>query len=267
MFPVVVSDLDGTLLNKQHQLSPKTKEVLHRLSAQGIKFVFATGRHYEDVEQIRSQLGIDMYLITSNGAQVHNPQGELIIEHNIEPELVSSVLSHRHQFAGQIRGNIYQNTDWYVEEELQELQDFYKESKFSYQRINFDKISGNGVQKIFFVAQNHQELLPLSGLMQEKYGDRLSLTYSLPECFEIMGAGVSKAMALEEVLKLKGFEFKDAIAFGDGMNDLQMLSQVGKGLVMGNADRKLVAELPDHEQIGFCNDDAVAEYLEKQYAC
>ena len=72
MYPVVVSDLDGTLLNKQHQLSPRTKEVITQLSERGVKFVFATGRHFLDVEQIRAQLGIDMYLITSNGAMVHN---------------------------------------------------------------------------------------------------------------------------------------------------------------------------------------------------
>lgn len=265
MFPVVVSDLDGTLLNKEHQISPKTRDVLHRLSEQGVKFVFATGRHYEDVELIRSQLGIDMYLITSNGARVHDMNGNLIIEHNIAPELVTPVLDYRHHFEGVAVGNVYHNSDWYIEQELQELLDFHADSGFTYTVSNFDHIPKNGVQKIFFVARQHEDLLPLSDSLEQRFGSRLSLTYSLPECFEIMAAGVSKATALEEVLKLKGFEFKDAIAFGDGLNDREMLSSVGKGILMGNADKKLIAALPEFEQIDFHYNDAVANHLAELY--
>ena len=64
MFPVVVSDLDGTLLNSDHRLSARTKDVIKRLSEKGVKFVFATGRHFLDVDKLRSELGIEMYLIT-----------------------------------------------------------------------------------------------------------------------------------------------------------------------------------------------------------
>ncbi|HHQ4564675.1 TPA: HAD family hydrolase, partial [Aeromonas veronii] len=53
MFKVVVSDLDGTLLNKQHQISPRTRDTLHRLVEQGVKFVVATGRHHVDVRSFR----------------------------------------------------------------------------------------------------------------------------------------------------------------------------------------------------------------------
>ena len=265
MFPVVVSDLDGTLLNKNHQLSARTKEVVQRLSAEGIKFVFATGRHFLDVDKLRSDLGIDMYLITSNGARVHNMAGEKIFEHNIEEDLVPAILSYRHQLKDKARSNVYQGNSWFIEEELPELLEFHARSRFRYQVCDFDGVSSEQVQKIFFVSREHQHLRPLSDELADKYGDRLSLTYSMPHCFEIMGSGISKASALEEVLKLKGHEFKDAIAFGDGMNDLEMLGSVGKGVLMGNADERLVGELPDNEQIGFCDNDAVANYLAELY--
>lgn len=265
MFPVVVSDLDGTLLNKKHQLSARTKEVLISLSNRGVRFVFATGRHYEDVEKLRSQLGIDMYLITSNGARVHNPDGKLIFQHNIDEELVPAILSCRHQLKDKVRGNVYQGNSWFIEEELPELLEYHSESRFHYQLSDFDDVPVSEVQKVFYVAREHEHLKPVSDALEEKYGERLSLTYSMPHCFEIMGAGVSKAMALEEVLKLKGYEFKDAIAFGDGMNDVEMLGSVGRGVLMGNADARLVAALPDNEQTGLCDDHAVANYLAKLY--
>ena len=265
MFPVVVSDLDGTLLNKKHQLSDRTKEVVQRLSAEGVKFVFATGRHFLDVDKLRSALGVDMYLITSNGARVHNMAGEKIIEHNIEEDLVPAILSYRHSLKNKARSNVYQENNWFIEEELPELLEFSARSRFRYQVCDFDGILPTQVQKIFFVSRKHDHLKPLFDELEEKYGDRLSLTYSMPHCFEIMGRGISKASALEEVLKLKGYEFKDAIAFGDGMNDVEMLGAVGRGVLMGNADERLVKALPDNEQTGFCDEDAVANYLADLY--
>ena len=49
------------------------------------------------------------------------------------------------------------------------------------------------------------------------------------------------------------------------MNDTEMLGVVGKGVIMGNADANLVKALPNAEQIGHCDDNAVAEYLAKLY--
>ena len=92
------------------------------------------------------------------------------------------------------------------------------------------------------------------------------MMFSLPNCFEVMAKGVCKGTALGEVLKRKGLGYQDAMAFGDGMNDLGMLSQVGKGLLMSNADPDLVTQLPQHERVGENNQDGVACYLERYYA-
>lgn len=75
MYQVVASDLDGTLLSPDHTLSPYAKETLKLLTARGIHFVFATGRHHVDVGQIRDNLEIKSYMITSNGARVQIPTG------------------------------------------------------------------------------------------------------------------------------------------------------------------------------------------------
>ncbi len=79
MYRVVASDLDGTLLSPDHTLSPYAKETLKLLTARGINFVFATGRHHVDVGQIRDNLEIKSYMITSNGARVHDLDGNLIL--------------------------------------------------------------------------------------------------------------------------------------------------------------------------------------------
>ena len=82
MYHVVASDLDGTLLSPDHTLSPYAKETLKLLTQRGVHFVFATGRHHIDVAQIRDSTEISAFMITSNGARVHNTAGELIFSHN-----------------------------------------------------------------------------------------------------------------------------------------------------------------------------------------
>ncbi|MGL4920656.1 MAG: HAD hydrolase family protein, partial [Plesiomonas shigelloides] len=69
----------------------------------------------------------------------------------------------------------------------------------------------------------------------------------------------------EQVLPLKGMTLADCIAFGDGMNDLEMLSMVGKGCVMQNAHQRLKDALPDAEVIGDNADEAVAHYLRRMF--
>ncbi|MGI9275947.1 MAG: Cof-type HAD-IIB family hydrolase [Endozoicomonas sp.] len=264
MYPVVVSDLDGTLLNQNHELAPRTLDVIRRLSAQGTKFVFATGRHHVDVKDFREQLGIKMYMITCNGARVHNPEDEAIIRHDVYPEHVGPLVALGRQYKEQVFTSVYQEDNWFVEQYFEKMEEFSDENGFHYTMINLDDVPTKAVAKVFYMAEDHESLLQLEKDILEQFGEQVSVTFSLPNCLEVMAPGVCKGVALAEVLKLKGYEFKDTVAFGDGLNDYEMLAEVGKGLLMGNADQRLRAKLPDNEVIGHCNDDAVADYLEKQ---
>lgn len=80
-----------------------------------------------------------------------------------------------------------------------------------------------------------------------------------------MAGGVSKGHALESVAKQLGFTLKDCIAFGDGMNDVEMLSMAGKGCIMANAHQRLKDTLPELEVIGSNAEDAVPATLRKLY--
>ena len=87
------------------------------------------------------------------------------------------------------------------------------------------------------------------------------MTYSTPICLEVMNKNVSKATALAQVIEQREYGLQDCIAFGDGMNDVEMLAEVGKGCIMGNADPRLIQRCPQLETIGCNTDEAVASYL------
>ena len=121
------------------------------------------------------------------------------------------------------------------------------------------------IVKVFFIREDkdHDKLVVWEDKIKAKFGEKANITFSSPFCLEIMAAGVSKGHALDAIAKMRGHQLKDCIAFGDGMNDLEMLSMAGKGVVMGSAHHKVKMALPDHEIIGCCDEQAVAHYLAK----
>ena len=80
-----------------------------------------------------------------------------------------------------------------------------------------------------------------------------------------MAQGVSKGAALARVAERLGVALGEVIAFGDGMNDLEMLQLVGKGVRMANADPRLQEALPHLEEIGNNREESVARYLEELF--
>ena len=120
---------------------------------------------------------------------------------------------------------------------------------------------GRQTEKVFYIGKTPEDLLPIEKYIQQKYSDFVQTTYSTPLCFEVMAKGVYKANTLRALTQLRGYQLSDCIAFGDGMNDIEMLAQAGKGCLMQNADPRLKAKLSDNEIIGSNQDEAVAHYI------
>ncbi|WP_434566365.1 Cof-type HAD-IIB family hydrolase [Vibrio chagasii] len=261
---IVASDLDGTLLAPNHQLSDFTKLTLKKLHEQGYTFIFATGRHHVDVAGIRQIAGIPAYMITSNGARVHDQNDQLMYSQNVPQELVQPVIDIVRQDPN-IFIHMYQNEDWLLDREDEMLAKFHSESGFSYKRFEADNAPSDGIAKVFFThpEQDHEHLVTFEQKLKEAFGDKLNVAFSTPWCLEVMAAEVSKGHALDAVAKSLNLTLDNCIAFGDGMNDAEMLAMAGKGLIMGTSHEKVMQALPDNEVIGSNADDAVAHYLEK----
>jgi len=260
MYKVIVSDLDGTLLTPAHIVSEQTKATIHKLLKQDKKFIIATGRHNVDVEAIRKTIDAEIYLITSNGARVHNNKGELIYSKNVSTDIAQIISEIDLQET--IQANIYRDDEWFVNKPNPEILSFSQDSTFSYQVVDITTLEKAGIAKFFFCGP-HDDLVKLADQINAQYSTQLNVSFSLPECLEVMDIKVNKAEALTEVLKIKGFTMAETIAFGDGMNDLEMLQAVDKGLIMGNASVMLKNALPDFEMIGDSAEDGVAHYIEK----
>lgn len=259
----VISDLDGTLLNAHHMLSDFSKSVVKRLTEEGIHFMIATGRHHLDASRIKEKLGVDAYLITANGATVANKEGELIYQAILPREIVEDILSI--DVKEGVFKNLYQGEHWLMEESDKVFDQYYQEGDFQYTLCTFSDYLDKPINKVFFTALDHNNLVAIADQVKRRYGDAIAVTFSMPECLEFMPKGVNKGVAILETIKHFDLCPEDVIAFGDGLNDLEMLQVVGKGYLMGNAHRLLKEQLPELEIIGHHSDDAVAHKLVKLF--
>ncbi len=199
---------------------------------------------------------------TSNGAYVHNSQNDIIFQQHLPQKIIAGIIE-MVKNDDEIIINIYRNDDWLVNKE--DTKTDFNHDNFTYSFFDIDNPPLENVAKIFLTRedQDHNKLVIWEDKIKAKFSDRANIVFSSPSCLEIMDAGVSKGHALDAVAKMKGYQLKDCIAFGDGMNDFEMLSMAGKGLVMATAHHKVKMALPDHEVIGCCDDQAVAHYLVK----
>lgn len=261
MYNIVASDLDGTLLTPKHTIAPFTCDVLQRLHARGKHFVFATGRHHIDVAHIRKNVGIPACMITSNGARVHDENDQLIFSHNVDPAVVTQLVE-MVKDDETVTIHIYREDDWLLNRVDEDLAKYHKDSGFSFKKFNVNNPPVDDVAKIFFIRHDHDYLMGYEKTFIDTFGDNISVAFSTPFCLEVMGSGVSKGEALKAVAEIKGFSLDDCIAFGDGMNDVEMLGAAKKGLIMATAHPRVKAALPDNEVIGSNAEEAVAHYLE-----
>ncbi|AKC60722.1 sugar/pyridoxal phosphate phosphatase YigL [Blochmannia endosymbiont of Camponotus (Colobopsis) obliquus] len=265
MFCIVASDLDGTLLSSNHQVSVFTKQILRSLINRGIHFIFATGRHYINVVQICDDLDIHAYMITSNGARVYDMNGSLICAHDLNENIALELFDIVYRDP-KITTNIFRNDEWFINRNVFNQGDFFN-GKFvlNAQFYQQGMLSAKGVCKVYFTSDNYQYLLNLEQYLNKRWGGLINVSFSLPVCLEVMAGGVSKGYALGEVANLLGYELRHCISFGDGMNDREMLEMSGKGCIMRNAQQRLKDSLPFLEVIGSNEEDAVSNYLKTMY--
>lgn len=256
---VVVSDLDGTLLNPQHKISDYTKSIFQELHNQNYLIVVATGRHHLDAMAIIETLEVPVYLVSSNGARIHSPEKEELFSFNLNSDIVKAALSV--DIDPEITVVLFKENVWQTNKLSEKLNAFQSELKYHPELVDYKTLEDFGAIKIFFAHDNHEKLVKLKDAVLVNSSEHLHHAFSLPTCLEFMDKSVDKAVAIMKVLEKEGFTAEEAVSFGDGFNDVQMLSSTGKGLIMGNAPVLLKETLPNLEVIKTNAEDGVAKYI------
>lgn len=262
-YKAIFCDLDGTLLNSQHRMSKRTVETIKSIIEKGIKVYLSTGRHYLDAKKFYEILNMNSFLITCNGAKIHNNMNEEIYSADIPARIVEKIINL--EVDNKIHKNIFSNEGWFVEEHFQKEASICIESGFKYEVISSLKnFIGKDITKFFYVSDEINDMVLLYEKIKQKLGDEVQITQP-SRYMELMIKGVSKGDAIKKILELEGIDIADSIAFGDGTNDIEMLSVVNKGFIMGNGHSILKNTLKENEIIDTNDNDGVAKKLEELY--
>lgn len=260
---VVISDLDGTLLNSEHKISEYTKKIFRELHDQNYLIIVATGRHHLDAMPIIAELGFPVYLVTSNGARIHSPQKELLFSFDINSESIKSVLNLG--IDSEITTVLFRENVWQTNKHNEKLNSFQTELNYIPELVDFNVIEDLSAIKMFFTHDRHSKLMELRDQILNEFPDLFSHAFSLPLCLEFMDISVDKSVAIAKILEIENFNFKQSISFGDGYNDEKMLNATAKGLLMGNSPDSLKNKLINLEVISMNYEDGVATYLAENF--
>lgn len=227
---MIFFDIDGTLVDpKTHQISPKTKEALHRLHGSGIKLCIVTGRPTASLPDL-SDLPFDAFA-TFNGSLC--TAGETLIYSNPIPrDAVERVLRNA---AGLGRPVSVAGRHRMVANGFdQDLADYYAlaELKLTVAE-DFDTVCREPVYQIMLGCREPDHPAILQGVQGVK------IAVSWDRAVDVIPESSGKGTAIAHILAYYGLEPSQTLAFGDSYNDLEMFRAVGSGIAMGNAAQAL----------------------------
>nr|WP_216855622.1 Cof-type HAD-IIB family hydrolase [Paenibacillus qinlingensis] len=231
VYKIVFFDIDGTLINEDKQVPDSTVKAIHQLKASGIEPVIATGRAPYFIKPLAELLGIDSYVCLNGGYAVYKgePLYHRVIAKSAIEALVKLAASHGHSLV--FEGEHAFATD---------AQDHpFVHSSVSSLKVDLPSYDphfwkSNDIYQIFLHCEAKDEHL-YEGLNSE-----FKLIRWHEHAMDVLPAGGSKAQGIAAMLELVGLKPEDAVAFGDGLNDMEMLSYVGFGIAMGNSHKDLL---------------------------
>ncbi|WKC75229.1 Cof-type HAD-IIB family hydrolase [Borreliella yangtzensis] len=262
-YKMLVFDLDGTLLNNSHEISFLTLEVLLTLE-KDFKIIIATGRRLSEVKNIRNQLKKininEDYLVTVNGAEVFL-QENLIFRHTMNYDLVKEILK---IYTGNIDVNLYTFDTWYSNSDVKSpiMKHFIRDLGLNVIIRDLTKLDVDSVSKIVYYCDDLTTLNKLNNDIRNKDFQDIRVFFSSKDLLEVTNINANKYNAIKDIAFLEKISLCDIIAFGDNNNDYEMLKNLGKGVLMKNANEFLKIHLANNEITRFNNnEDGVARFL------
>ena len=233
---LVALDLDDTLLDPNLRISENCVRAIQEVREQGVRITISTGRMFPSALPYALQLGIDVPLITYQGAWVKNSLSKEVLYFRPVPQGPAREVVHFFQNSGVHCHSYF--CDRLVMESLTEEGKFYSRLAGVEATVVDDLIGSletNAALKIMAITNDEKKLLYLEQKLKSKYGDKLHITRSKPYFLEVMHPEADKARALEVIARHYGIDRQDVMAIGDSYNDLEMIQWAGVGVAMGNA--------------------------------
>ena len=244
LIKIIFSDMDGTLLDDRSQLPADFDETMSELKRRGVIFAPASGRQYFSLLRSFGKYADEFLFVAENGTLVMRNRREIFskaMKQSEALEILSTAIDGDDDVFRVYCGkkNAYFLESQIRPENLAELEKYFT------QNITVEKftdVDDEPLKMSFFDADGTvaETVYPI---LSEKYGRALQVVLSSDYWVDVMAPGINKGVAIENVQRIMGIAPEECAAFGDYLNDAEMMRAVGYGFAMANAhpDLKKIA--------------------------
>ena len=265
MYKIIACDLDETLIRKDRTISKKDKEAILEAKKLGIKFVPATGRGYNSIQNTLEELGLleeNQYSISYNGGAItENKTNNLLHFEGIDFDLANELYKRGQQYNVCI--HVYTKDMVYaynlIQEEIDYLAGRQQMTEIFDKDIEF--LRGQEIVKCLYMNTDYSYLFEIEKDLKDITQD-IDVSYSSNRYIEFNHKGVNKGNALEKLCELLNVDLKDTIAIGDNFNDLSMIQKAGLGIGVQNTVEDM-KPLCDAITEASCDENAIREVINK----
>jgi len=228
---LIASDMDGTLLDENGQVPPETFDLILALRERGVRFVASSGRRYDRLCDFFSPVKDRMDFVASNGAQVFADGVQIdreVYSHLAIRRLAKTVAMFPNMHLAlfdRTKSYLLDDEDKFVREVDKDLPNVERIYELPSPQVSIIKAS------IFCDDGN---VMDNAYVLQRELGGLFTFAPSGSSYIDAMQPGISKASGIAQVMEYHGIDASEVMAFGDAMNDYEIIRFVGTGCAMSN---------------------------------
>ena len=238
MFKALFSDIDGTILNSKHQMTPATRNILQD-AQEYMHMALVSARSPSGIYPILEKNQLSMAVISYNGAWIQDEKRNMLYEHGMPSDQAAEIIHFLEQQIPTAAWCLYSEDTWIVKNRCDHR--IQREEKIveavAIEGSLHTILSFKNVHKILCICPEHQAPV-VTEILSSRF-PQLTIVPSSEILVEIMAGGTNKANAVRFLCNHWSVPLEATVAFGDNYNDLDMLKTVGCGVLMGNAPEKL----------------------------
>jgi Cof subfamily protein (haloacid dehalogenase superfamily) len=229
---LVISDIDGTIITSNHEVTRATREAAEKLRRAGIALSLSSSRPPRSIAPIAGALGLDGPLAAFNGSCIFQLDGRLLSKGTIPPQTIARIKAIADQLA--ISLWIYDEQNWWAPHRDAFVEREEHTSGFSPNFSQYRERLSQDACKLTVVG-NPDLVAQAEHLMLGELSEEVSASRSKPRFLDVTPRGVHKGSVVARLAQLLGITADRVAAIGDGPNDLDMFAQAGLSIAMGQA--------------------------------
>jgi len=231
---LVLSDVDGTLVNADKVLTPRAQQAVHRLRDANIRFAITSGRPPRGMEMLIEPLQLDTPIAGFNGGMFMNAQREFFEEKTLPEDVVGEAIELIRSHG--LEPWVYSGNAWFVPAwDGAHVRHESSTVQFAPSVVTDFGTAIQGAIKVVGVSDDLDAVERCTTASKAVFGQRVSASRSQPYYLDITHRDANKGAVAEYLAGVLGIPFEEILTIGDGLNDVLMFRKSGFSIAMGNA--------------------------------